>query len=93
MTSIAEYKAGLRALADFLDAHTATLPEPRYLEKVNTWSPDTFDEEASVIATARNAGLLVTVEDVLPDLRRVEVKFGAVTAQALLNPELIEGAS
>lgn len=84
-TRATAYAAGLRALADFLDQHP-NLPEPRYLERLNVWHPDTPVEDGAIVAAAEDAGLPVTVTTSgRPDT--ITVRFGDLVAQGLVSSD------
>jgi len=80
-----ELAAGLRALADFIDAHP-DLPYPTYLRWPSVWCPTSADEVAALIRAAKAAGIPVEKRHSATQ-RNVAFQFGAVKAEALVNKE------
>lgn len=80
--TVAEIAAGLRALADFLDAHPE-LPAPIYLTDTSVWFPH-GEEIPALIRAALASGVEVVKHDSVAQ-RNIELRFGAVGAMALVN--------
>lgn len=78
-----EVAAGLRALADFIEAHPE-LPRPAYLaDQPHVWCPR-GDEVQTLIRTAAAAGVPVTKHH-SESQRNVGLRFGPFEAMALIN--------
>lgn len=84
-TAAADYAAGLRALADFLERHADTLPEPHYLARLNVWHPASVDADCAIVATGEDDGLPVAVTPSSSDLDVITVRFGVIVAQGLVS--------
>ena len=83
--------AGLRDLADFLERHPH-LPAPEYLRAVNVWFPDTAAHDHAIWDAAEQDGLPVTVDPGGgPGPDAIVVRFGALSAQALVGQERTAG--
>lgn len=76
--------AGLRELADFLDRHPE-LPAAEYLQRVNVWFPADAAQDDAIWDAAETDGLDITV-DPGDGIDTIEVRFGAVAAQAIVPP-------
>lgn len=74
--------AGLRALADFIEAHPE-LPAPAYLHKPHIWCPR-GDEIAAIIRAAL-ADDVEVVKHYSEVQRNVGLRFGPLQAMALVN--------
>lgn len=81
--NINETAAGLRALADFIEAHPE-LPEPTYLRQLNVWCPFTRDNIQAIIRAAKASGVEV-VKHHSDSQRNVGLKFGPLQAMALVD--------
>jgi hypothetical protein len=80
-----EIAVGLRALADFIEAHP-DLTYPTYLRRPSVWCPTSADEVAELIRAAKADG--VQIEKQHSDTQRnVRFRFGAVKAEALVNKD------
>ncbi len=84
MTTAAEYAAGLRQLADLIEAHPE-LPEPYYLRHhFHVWSLTDADEVRRVGFAALRAGAEV-VKDYSDDLMSLDIRLrGGIVAQGLV---------
>lgn len=77
-----DYAAGLRALADVIDAAEVPLSESEAAMSVMPWFPDTRDELIALTHAARAAGATVERD---PDdhLYRLRFRFGPLLATAI----------
>ena len=80
--TVAEIAEGLRALADFLEAHP-DLPYPTYLRTPHVWCPRS--EEIPALIRAALADGVEVVKQHSEVQRNVELHFGALKAEALIS--------
>lgn len=75
--------AGLRQLADFIEAHP-DIPVPTYLREPNVWCPRGAEQVQVLIRAALAAGVEVTKHH-SDQQRNVGLRFGPFEAMALIN--------
>jgi hypothetical protein len=91
VSTLSEIVAGLRALADFLEAHP-DLPHPDYLDgpthTVNTWWIPRGAAPDAIVAAAVKAGVPVRQDPLI--YRHQLLDFGGVVAHVLVQVDELD---